>query len=402
MIILGIGGILRRCRQRRSEGRRTGGRGRRSEAGAAPHAGAGAASCRSTPSRPAWSWPAPSRTQVDCVAVVRPLPRDRTSTCSCARSFPNSRIVLVEHHPRTRRRPTIPSPFDEATVLTLDRGGDFRCGSRWHGVAAPQHRRSSRSSTTPDSLGDLYGRVTELLGFDAERGRAQGAVALGLRRRPLPRPVPRDPRPGATAGRASTAPTSTRTPQPRRLQREVLRAARPGGRRAGPGGAARRTSPRASRRPSKRPCIRMAGEGREPVPRRRARAERAAGLGARERAPDTRTSSCSRRRAMPAPRSARCSTPGTAPTGTRAARAPGHLCLGPAYSRGRDQAGARELQAALPLPADHRRTDRHRGGAVEREQDRGLDARPHGVRPARARQPQHSGLAARIPTPPRT
>ena len=35
---------------------------------------------------------------------------------------------------------------------------------------------------SPDSLGDLYGRVTELLGFESERRRAQGAVAVDVRR----------------------------------------------------------------------------------------------------------------------------------------------------------------------------------------------------------------------------
>ena len=71
------------------------------------------------------------------------------------------------------------------------------------------------------------------------------------------------------------------------------------------------------------------------------------------------------------------------------------LCLGPGYTAGGNQAGAGKLQAALPLSADRRRSDRDRRGAVERQQDRRLDARAHGVRPARAGQPQHSGLAAR-------
>ena len=36
------------------------------------------------------------------------------------------------------------------------------------------------------------------------------------------------------------------------------------------------------------------------------------------------------------------------------------LCLGPELRRRGDQAGARELQAAVPLHADRRRVDRHR------------------------------------------
>ena len=61
--------------------------------------------------------------------------------------------------------------------------------------------------------------------------------------------------------------------------------------------------------------------------------------------------------------------------------------------RRRDQAGAGKLQAALPLPGHHRRSRRERRGAAQRQQDRRLDAGPHGVRPARAGQPQHSGIA---------
>ena len=79
-----------------------------------------------------------------------------------------------------------------------------------------------------------------------------------------------------------------------------------------------------------------------------------------------------------------------------------HALPGPRLLRAGDQAGARKLQAALPLPGHDRRGDRYRRGAVERQQDRRLDARPHGVR-RRAR----SAIAAfwprrSTPTPPRT
>ena len=50
-------------------------------------------------------------------------------------------------------------------MLTLDRGGDFRCGSRWHARGTQMSLEHEQYS--PDSLGDLYGRVTELLGFEA-------------------------------------------------------------------------------------------------------------------------------------------------------------------------------------------------------------------------------------------
>ena len=143
--------------------------------------------------------------QVDAVAIVRPLP-ETDFHLKLRAQFPKSRIVVLEHHLAHAASAYYPSPFDEATVLTLDRGGDFRCGSRWHGCGTAMTLEQEQYS--PDSLGDLYGRVTELLGFDAERRRAQGAVALGVRRRPLPRPVPRHHRHGRKPGRASTAPSS--------------------------------------------------------------------------------------------------------------------------------------------------------------------------------------------------
>ena len=72
---------------------------------------------------------------------------------------------MVEHHLAHAASAYYPSPFDEATVLTLDRGGDFRCGSRWH--ARGTQMSLEHEQYLPDSIGDLYGRVTELLGFEA-------------------------------------------------------------------------------------------------------------------------------------------------------------------------------------------------------------------------------------------
>jgi carbamoyltransferase len=102
--------------------------------------------------------------QVDAVALVRPLPgpefhlkvRDR---------FPGSRVVVLEHHLAHAASAYFPSPFTDATVLVLDRGGDVRCGSRWR--AGDSQMTIEDELYVPDSLGELYGRVTELLGFEA-------------------------------------------------------------------------------------------------------------------------------------------------------------------------------------------------------------------------------------------
>ncbi len=101
---------------------------------------------------------------VDAVAIVRPIP-ESDFLLKLRGQFPQSRIVLVEHHRAHAASAYYPSRFDHATVLTLDRGGDFRCGSRWQADGTVM--TLEQEQYPPDSLGDLYGRVTELLGFSA-------------------------------------------------------------------------------------------------------------------------------------------------------------------------------------------------------------------------------------------
>ncbi len=104
--------------------------------------------------------------QVDCVALVRPFATSSETDLHLELRglFPNSQIVLVEHHMAHAASAYFASPFDRATVLTLDRRGDFRCGARWQ--AAAGQLTAERELYYPDSLGELYGRVTELLGFE--------------------------------------------------------------------------------------------------------------------------------------------------------------------------------------------------------------------------------------------
>jgi len=105
--------------------------------------------------------------RIDCVAIVRPLSAGPESAVHLGlrARFPNSQIVLVEHQAAHAASAFYASPFEEATVLTLDRAGDFRCGARWIGSGNWLHL--DRELYYPDSLGDLYGRVTALLGFEA-------------------------------------------------------------------------------------------------------------------------------------------------------------------------------------------------------------------------------------------
>ena len=108
-----------------------------------------------------------SAPEVDCVALVRPFSTGPESELhlSLRERFPNGKLVVVEHHAAHAASAYFMSPFEEAAVLTLDRIGDFRCGARWHG--AGNELRLNRELYYPDSLGDVYGRVTELLGFRA-------------------------------------------------------------------------------------------------------------------------------------------------------------------------------------------------------------------------------------------
>ncbi len=102
--------------------------------------------------------------QVDAVAVVRPIPQT-DFYLKLRAQFPASRIVMLGHHLAHAASAYYPAPFEEATVLTLDQWGDLRCGARWH--AQGTRMSLEQEHYFPDSLGDLYGRVAELLGFDA-------------------------------------------------------------------------------------------------------------------------------------------------------------------------------------------------------------------------------------------
>jgi carbamoyltransferase len=103
--------------------------------------------------------------QVECTALARPLGAGTETTVhlSLRAMLPNAQVVLVDHHTAHAASAYYASPFDSATVLTFDRLGDLRCGAVWQGDG--NELRAERELYYPDSLGDLYGRVTALLGF---------------------------------------------------------------------------------------------------------------------------------------------------------------------------------------------------------------------------------------------
>ncbi len=103
--------------------------------------------------------------EVHVVAVARPFPLETEIHLAIRQRFPKARVVVVEHHTAHAAAAYLYSPFDEATVLTLDNGADFRCGARWK--ASGTQIQLDRELYVPDSLGALYSRVTEYLGFHA-------------------------------------------------------------------------------------------------------------------------------------------------------------------------------------------------------------------------------------------
>ena len=100
---------------------------------------------------------------VDVVAVARPFASGPSFHLRVRALFPNAELMVVDHHVAHAASAFYPSGFPQATVLTFDRGGDFRCGAKWH--ASDGELRLDREFHFPDSIGDLYSRVTELLGF---------------------------------------------------------------------------------------------------------------------------------------------------------------------------------------------------------------------------------------------
>jgi carbamoyltransferase len=115
---------------------------------------------------------------VDYVALARPLPPGSALPIAL-RMFPKARVVSIDHHAAHAAAAYFPSSFNKATVITLDREGDLRCGARWRGEGNKLVLEDE--ILYPDSIGELYGRVTALLGFhaQADEHRVQWLSATG-------------------------------------------------------------------------------------------------------------------------------------------------------------------------------------------------------------------------------
>lgn len=105
--------------------------------------------------------------QVDCIAVSRAFSRVAESDMLLAlRSrFPHSEVVVVEHHAAHAASAYFASGFADAAVLSIDRAGDYRSAVLYQ--ANGRQLNTVRELYFPDSLGDVFNRVTELVGYQS-------------------------------------------------------------------------------------------------------------------------------------------------------------------------------------------------------------------------------------------
>jgi carbamoyltransferase len=101
---------------------------------------------------------------IDHVALARPLPPG-SAVPAALRVFTKAKVDTVDHHAAHAAAAFYASPFEEARVITLDREGDLRCGAIWKGSG--NTLAVEEEILYPDSIAELFGHVTELLGMRA-------------------------------------------------------------------------------------------------------------------------------------------------------------------------------------------------------------------------------------------
>jgi carbamoyltransferase len=119
--------------------------------------------------------------EIECIALARPfaLGPESVMQLDIRARFPDAQVVVIEHHHAHAASAYYATRFDSASVLSIDRAGDFRSAVLFEGR---QNRLTPvRELYFPDSLGDLFNRVTELLGFEsrADEHKVQWLSASG-------------------------------------------------------------------------------------------------------------------------------------------------------------------------------------------------------------------------------
>lgn len=89
------------------------------------------------------------------------------------------RVFNVGHHEAHAASAFFASPFEDAAVLTLDRGGDFVSATLGHGRG--NRLRTLAEVRNPHSLGEVYSALTWYLGFhpNSDEGKVMGLAPYG-------------------------------------------------------------------------------------------------------------------------------------------------------------------------------------------------------------------------------
>lgn len=113
------------------------------------------------------------------IEVERSVPRKADFDKRMVEMGLSSKVEYFDHHKTHSVAAFYTSPFTEALVFTLDASGNFRSGTV--SVGRNNELEEVYSSYTWDSLGFLYGQITELLGFKPHRheGKVTGLAAFG-------------------------------------------------------------------------------------------------------------------------------------------------------------------------------------------------------------------------------
>ena len=90
-----------------------------------------------------------------------------------------TRIHYAEHHLCHAASAFLTSPFDKAAILSIDAAGEWDC--TWLGVGEGLDMRPLKKLSFPQSIGVLYGAVTEFLGFKfaSGEGKVMGLAPYG-------------------------------------------------------------------------------------------------------------------------------------------------------------------------------------------------------------------------------
>jgi carbamoyltransferase len=80
---------------------------------------------------------------------------------------PTSRVVSVRHHLAHAASAYLTSPFEDATVVTIDGRGEYETACVFHGLGGRLRRR--HAVVYPHSIGYFYSMMTRYLGFHPQR-----------------------------------------------------------------------------------------------------------------------------------------------------------------------------------------------------------------------------------------